>query len=121
MTSLVEHLTRTQGPGPANDAVVPQKESDVPRPPTTPVVGEERVYRHTLPVRLGHWLNVVYLFILIMSGLQIFNAHPALYWGDRSDRDRPLFSIRPVKIEDGSIRGITTIVGHPFDTTGVLG
>ena len=43
---------------------------------TTPAV--ERVYRHALPVRIGHWLNVVWLFILIMSGLQIFNAHPAL-------------------------------------------
>jgi len=72
-------------------------------------------------VRLGHWFNVVCLFILIMSGLQIFNAHPALYWGDRSDRDRPLLSIRPVKTEDGDIRGITTILGHPFDTTGILG
>jgi thiosulfate reductase cytochrome b subunit len=84
-------------------------------------VSVERVYRHSLPVRLGHWLNVVCLFILIMSGLQIFNAHPALYWGDRSDRDRPLLSIRPVKAEDGNIRGITTILGYPFDTTGVLG
>jgi thiosulfate reductase cytochrome b subunit len=82
---------------------------------------KERVYRHTLPVRLSHWLNVACLFILIMSGLQIFNAHPALYWGDRSDRDRPLLSIRPVKAEDGSIRGITTIWGHALDTTGVLG
>jgi len=57
----------------------------------------------------------------MMSGLQIFNAHPALYWGDRSDRDRPLLSIHPVQTEDGTIRGITTIWGHPFDTTGVLG
>ena len=56
----------------------------------------ERVYRHRLPVRIGHWLNVVCLFILIGSGLQIFNAHPALYWGDRSDRDKPLLSIRPI-------------------------
>jgi len=81
----------------------------------------EQVYRHTLPVRLGHWLNVVCLFILIMSGLQIFNAHPALYWGDRSDRDKPLLSIRPMKTESGEMRGITTILGHKFDTTGVLG
>jgi thiosulfate reductase cytochrome b subunit len=64
---------------------------------------------------------VVSLFILIMSGLQIFNAHPALYWGDRSDRDRPLLSIHPIKTTDGDIRGITTVLGHPFDTTGVLG
>ncbi|CAE6793241.1 Formate dehydrogenase-O subunit gamma [Nitrospira defluvii] len=83
---------------------------------------EERIYRHRLPVRIGHWLNVGCLFILIMSGLQIFNAHPALYWGDRSDRDRPLLSIRAVKSSDGGqVNGITTILGYPFDTTGVLG
>lgn len=82
---------------------------------------EERIYRHRLPVRIGHWLNVVCLFILIMSGLQIFNAHPALYWGDRSDRDRPLLSIRAVKSDGGQVNGITTILGYPFDTTGVLG
>ncbi len=86
---------------------------------TTPAV--ERVYRHALPVRIGHWLNVVWLFILIMSGLQIFNAHPALYWGDRSDRDQPLLSIRAMKSGDGQVHGVTTILGYPFDTTGVLG
>ena len=87
--------------------------------PSLPAI--ERVYRHKLPVRISHWLNVPCLFILIMSGLQIFNAHPALYWGDRSDRDQPLLSIRPMKTESGEIRGITTILGHKFDTTGVLG
>ncbi len=81
----------------------------------------ERVYRHTLLVRISHWLNVPCLFILIMSGLQIFNAHPALYWGDRSDRDQPLFSIRSMKTESGETKGITTIVDRQFDTTGVLG
>ena len=88
-------------------------------PASAPVV--ERVYRHRLPVRISHWLNVPCLIILIMSGLQIFNAHPALYWGDRSDRDQPLLSIRPMKTESGEMRGITTILGHKFDTTGVLG
>ena len=62
--------------------------------PSTSMTSTERIYRHRLPVRIGHWLNVLCLFILIMSGLQIFNAHPTLYWGDRSDRDRPLLSIR---------------------------
>lgn len=81
----------------------------------------ERVYRHRLLVRISHWLNVPFLIILIMSGLQIFNAHPALYWGDRSDRDRPLLSIRPVQNESGEMQGVTTILGHRFDTTGVLG
>ncbi|MBY0248181.1 MAG: cytochrome b/b6 domain-containing protein [Nitrospiraceae bacterium] len=81
----------------------------------------EQVYRHRLPVRISHWLNVPVLIILIMSGLQIFNAHPALYWGDRSDRHRPLLSIRPVQTDSGDIKGITTLLGHQFDTTGVLG
>lgn len=80
-----------------------------------------RLYRHRLPVRLSHWLNMLFLFILIGSGLQIFNAHPALYWGDRSDRDRPMLSIHSARSNDGTVSGITTIFGHDFDTTGVLG
>ncbi|HJT22271.1 MAG TPA: cytochrome b/b6 domain-containing protein [Nitrospira sp.] len=86
-----------------------------------PIPPSEKIYRHTWPVRLGHWLNAVCLFILIGSGLQIFNAHPALYWGDRSDRDKALLSIRPMRSSGGEIRGITTVLGRQFDTTGVLG
>ena len=81
----------------------------------------EKIYRHTLPVRIWHWTNALAIFILIMSGLQIFNAHPALYWGDRSDRDKPLLSMRAMKTEDGDIRGVTTILGTKLDTTGVFG
>jgi hypothetical protein len=88
---------------------------------TSTVLSVERVYRHRLPVRISHWLNVPFLIILIMSGLQIFNAHPALYWGDRSDRDRALLAIRPVQTESGEVKGLTTILGHQFETTGVLG
>ena len=46
-------------------------------------------YRHTLPVRIMHWINVIALTLLLMSGLQIFNAHPALYWGKSSYTGRP--------------------------------
>ena len=87
--------------------------------PSGPLV--ERVYRHRLPIRISHWLNVPILIILIMSGLQIFNAHPALYWDDRSDREHPFLSIRPMQTESGEMRGITTILGYKFDTTGILG
>src|SRR5262245_62041583 len=119
MTSLIENDPDTRVP--VLETPVSAEQTAMSSLPTTPVAVKERVYRHKLPVRLSHWLNVVCLFILIMSGLQIFNAHPALYWGDRSDRDRSLLLIRPVKTEAGEIRGITTILGHPFDTTGVLG
>ena len=80
-----------------------------------------RIYRHKLPVRLAHWLNVLCLPILIMSGLQIFNAHPALYWGNRSDRDRPILSLRAMRMESGEVIGVTTVFGHAVETTGVLG
>ncbi|MVW71511.1 cytochrome b/b6 domain-containing protein [Bordetella sp. 15P40C-2] len=39
------------------------------------------IRRHSLVVRVTHWINVMCLSLLLMSGLQIFNAHPRLYWG----------------------------------------
>ena len=38
--------------------------------------------RHALSTRLWHWLNLVCVVVLFMSGLNIANAHPHLYWGD---------------------------------------
>ena len=55
------------------------------------------------------------------EGLQIFNAHPALYWGERSDRDRPLLALRARETPSGELRGATEVLGHGIDTTGVLG
>ena len=37
--------------------------------------------RHALATRLWHWLNAVCFVVMFMSGLNIFNAHPRLYWG----------------------------------------
>jgi thiosulfate reductase cytochrome b subunit len=51
------------------------------------------IYRHPLWVRGAHWVNVICMTALLMSGLQIFNAHPALYWGSASDFDNPLVAI----------------------------
>lgn len=38
--------------------------------------------RHTLSTRLWHWVNLVCVVVLFMSGLNISNAHRHLYWGD---------------------------------------
>jgi thiosulfate reductase cytochrome b subunit len=48
-------------------------------------------YRHSLAVRILHWINVVAFCALLMSGLQIFNAHPALNWGKSSYTGVPPF------------------------------
>ena len=79
------------------------------------------VYRHRLVVRITHWIGATAMICLFMSGLQIFNAHPALYWGDKSTFDHPLMEMNAVEDDNGKSEGITTIFGHDFNTTGVLG
>jgi len=78
-------------------------------------------YRHTLPVRIMHWTNAVVLAIMLMSGLQIFNATPALYWGQYSDFAHPIVALHAVQNNDGSLGGVTQIGPWTFNTTGVLG
>lgn len=78
-------------------------------------------YRHSLWVRLSHWVNAGVLLIMLMSGLQIFNAHPALYWGETSHFETPIFSLSAIYAADGTMRGITQIGSAKFDTTGLFG
>jgi thiosulfate reductase cytochrome b subunit len=42
------------------------------------------IKRQKLTTRITHWIWAICLFFLLLSGLQIFNAHPALYLGDQS-------------------------------------
>lgn len=78
--------------------------------------------RHSLAVRLLHWTNVVSLTVLLMSGLMIFNAHPSLDWGKSSYTGNPsLLSIGSRDNGEGRLQGVTTVLGHEFDTTGLLG
>ena len=50
-------------------------------------IHRELYYRHRLPVRIMHWINVIAFVVMLMSGLMIFNAHPTLYWGKQSYGD----------------------------------
>lgn len=81
---------------------------------------KEIIYRHSRAVRLTHWINALVLLVLLMSGLQIFNAHPALYLGQASDFDKPILAMNAVRTEDG-VKGVTTLFGREFDTTGTFG
>src|SRR5215467_1516500 len=80
----------------------------------------EVIYRHSGTVRITHWINVLVLLVLLMSGLQIFNAHPALYLGAKSNFSDPVMAMRPMQ-EGDKAKGVTTVLGHSFDTTGVFG
>jgi thiosulfate reductase cytochrome b subunit len=79
-------------------------------------------YRHTLAIRVMHWINVIAFSLLLMSGLQIFNAHPALNWGKSSYNGQPaLLQLDALRDAQGQLVGVTRIFGHTFVTTGVLG
>jgi Ni/Fe-hydrogenase b-type cytochrome subunit len=78
-------------------------------------------YRHGIVVRVTHWINVLCMTVLLMSGLQIFNAHPALYIGEKSHFDDPVLSMGAGRRDDGTLVGVTQILGRNFNTTGVFG
>ncbi len=85
--------------------------------------GRAYQYRHSIVVRLTHWIWVVSLTVLFMSGLQIFNAHPSLNFGNTSTFDTNATGPNRLilNIDNDGNKGVTTVLGHTFDTTGVLG
>ncbi|HEY8615203.1 cytochrome b/b6 domain-containing protein [Phenylobacterium sp.] len=76
--------------------------------------------RHSGLVRLTHWLNVLAISLLLMSGLQIFNAHPALYWGQKSTFAEPWLYMGMAEVR-GEPVGVTLLGDRAYRTTGVLG
>jgi thiosulfate reductase cytochrome b subunit len=80
------------------------------------------IYRQFLWTRVTHWLWAIALFFLLLSGLQIFNAHPTLYIGKQSGfgYDNEVLAMRAENTPQGPV-GYTRILGMRFDTTGVLG
>jgi len=85
-----------------------------------PVAGQ-RVYRHSIAARVTHWLWTLAMLVLVMSGLQIFNAAPYLDASDNSNPARRILSFDAAKTADGKPIGTTTVFGHTFTTTHVLG
>jgi thiosulfate reductase cytochrome b subunit len=78
------------------------------------------IRRHALVTRIAHWVNALCLLVLLMSGLQIFNAHPALYVGKTSDFAHPILAMTAQERSDG-LKGYTWIGNRPIDTTGLFG
>ena len=83
----------------------------------------EVIYRHTVVVRVTHWINVLCLTLLLMSGLKIFNYHPALYWGNYGYQGVPSFISISGAVDPATSKpvGTTRIGDFSFDTTGMLG
>ncbi|MGV3511693.1 MAG: cytochrome b/b6 domain-containing protein [Novosphingobium sp.] len=75
------------------------------------------VYRTRLPVRIWHWVNAVTIFVMLMSGATIFNAHPRLYWGKYgANYEQPWLMIGRRGNE-----GYLALGNFEIETTGFLG
>lgn len=75
------------------------------------------IYRTKLPVRIWHWINALSIFVMLMSGMMIFNAHPRLYWGVfGANLDTPW-----LVIGNRGTSGFLYVLGLEIPTTGVLG
>ena len=88
-----------------------------PTPEPAPASGPAVMYRTRLPVRLWHWTNALTVFVMLMSGLMIFNAHPRLYWGAYGAN----FDHAWLEIGNHGTSGYLKTVGLEIPTTGVLG
>ncbi len=50
--------------------------------------------RHTVAVRVTHWLTAVAVLALLVSGLEIVVSHPRFYWGETGTvLDPPVFTL----------------------------
>lgn len=79
--------------------------------------GPAAIKRHRVSTRLWHWVNVVAVFVMLMSGLMIFNAHPRLYWGQFGAN----FDQAWLEIGSTPTSGYLKIGSLQVPTTGVLG
>lgn len=91
--------------------------------PKTAAARRTWVFRHSVFVRITHWIWVVSLVALLMSGLQIFNAHPSLNFGNATTFDTTATGPNRLilNIDNNNSTGITQVLGHTFQTSGVLG
>jgi thiosulfate reductase cytochrome b subunit len=88
----------------------------------TPQRQRTLVYRQSAWTRLTHWIWAISLFFLLLTGLQIFNAHPTLYIGDQSGFgfDNEVLAMRGENTPEGPV-GYINVLGTRFETTGVFG
>jgi thiosulfate reductase cytochrome b subunit len=62
--------------------------------------------RHSILVRVTHWINTLSFLALVLSGIAILLAHPRLYWGETGAREGPSLIDLPLPfVLDVPIRG----------------
>ena len=120
-TALPENPVQAETPPAPETMTAPEAAASSEAAPPSAKPAREVIYRHSVIVRLTHWINVLAISLLVMSGAQIFNAHPRLYWGQYgADADKPIAELAALNGPHGLV-GITHVGGLSFRTTGFLG
>ncbi len=76
--------------------------------PTDPKPGQ-RIYRHSIAARTAHWLWTFAMLVLVMSGLQIFNAAPYLDASYKTDPAHRVLAFDAHTGADNQPVGTTTV------------
>src|SRR3954469_24244791 len=99
------------------DAMATEARNNQPAAADSAAADAALVKRHRLSTRIWHWLNALTIFVMLMSGLMIFNAHPRLYWGQYgANADHSWLEIGATPTS-----GFLRVGGTTIPTTGMLG
>ncbi len=52
--------------------------------------------RHTLVVRITHWITTLCFFALLVTGIEIVISHPRFYWGEAGNVLTPSLFVLPI-------------------------
>jgi len=64
-------------------------------------VGTRLAPRHVALVRITHWINVLGVLGLLISGIGILVSHPRLYWGETGSLETPSLIDLPIPFING--------------------
>lgn len=71
--------------------------------PEAATLGNPPSHRHSVFVRVTHWITVLAFFALLVTGVEILISHPRFYWGETGNSlTPPLFQI-PIPASRGSV------------------
>jgi thiosulfate reductase cytochrome b subunit len=72
-----------------------QEPLEMPVPGSTPMLPASKLApRHSVLVRLSHWITALCFFALLLSGAELVVSHPRFYWGETGNvLTEPLFKL----------------------------
>jgi thiosulfate reductase cytochrome b subunit len=74
--------------------MTPMLEGTLAREPRLGLAGVRQTSRHSVLVRITHWITTLCFLALLVTGIEILISHPRFYWGETGNvLMTPLFSL----------------------------